>query len=80
MLFIFVGGFDLVFIDVDKELNMIYFDWVVKFGYLGMVIVLDNVGCEGEIVDEYMIDLKVIGMCEGLWMLGEDLWFDVIVL
>lgn len=71
-----VGGFDLVFIDADKESNTIYLDWAAKLGHPGTVIVLDNIGREGEIVRDDTIDPKVIGTREGLRMLGEDPRFD----
>lgn len=71
-----VGGFDLVFIDADKESNTIYLDWAAKLGHPGTVIVLDNIGREGEIVRDDTIDAKVIGTREGLRMLGEDPRFD----
>lgn len=65
-----VGGFDLVFIDADKESNTIYLDWAAKLGHPGTVIVLDNIGREGEIVRDDSNDPKVVGTREGLRMLG----------
>jgi predicted O-methyltransferase YrrM len=67
-----VGGFDLVFIDADKESNTVYLDWAAKLGHPGTVIVLDNIGREGEIVRDDSTDSKVNGTREGLRMLGED--------
>ena len=75
-----VGGFDLVFIDADKESNTIYLDWAAKLGHPGTVIVLDNIGREGEIVRDDATDPKVIGTREGLRMLGEDPRFDATAL
>ncbi|MFJ4224502.1 O-methyltransferase [Microbacterium sp. NPDC089695] len=75
-----VGGFDLVFIDADKESNTIYLDWAAKLGHPGTVVVLDNIGREGEIVREDSTDPKVVGTREGLRMLGEDLRFDATAL
>jgi predicted O-methyltransferase YrrM len=75
-----VGGFDLVFIDADKESNTIYLDWAAKLGHPGTVIVLDNIGREGEIVREDSTDPKVVGTREGLRMLGEDPRFDATAL
>lgn len=75
-----VGGFDLVFIDADKESNTIYLDWAAKLGHPGTVIVLDNIGREGEIVRDDSADPKVIGTREGLRMLGEDPRFDATAL
>lgn len=75
-----VGGFDLVFIDADKESNTIYLDWAAKLGHPGTVIVLDNIGREGEIVRDESEDPKVVGTREGLRMLGEDPRFDATAL
>ncbi|QNA92180.1 MULTISPECIES: O-methyltransferase [unclassified Microbacterium] len=75
-----VGGFDLVFIDADKESNTIYLDWAAKLGHPGTVIVLDNIGRDGEIVRDDTADSKVIGTREGLRMLGEDPRFDATAL
>ncbi|KQR40440.1 O-methyltransferase, partial [Microbacterium sp. Leaf159] len=71
-----VGGFDLVFIDADKESNTIYLDWAAKLGHPGTVVILDNIGREGEIVRDDSTDPKVVGTREGLRMLGEDPRFD----
>lgn len=75
-----VGGFDLVFIDADKESNTIYLDWAAKLGHPGTVIVLDNIGREGEIVRDDSEDSKVNGTRAGLQMLGEDPRFDATAL
>lgn len=74
------GAFDLVFIDADKESNTIYLDWAARLGHPGTVIVLDNIGREGEIVREDSTDSKVIGTRGGLRMLGEDPRFDATAL
>lgn len=74
------GPFDLVFIDADKESNTIYLDWAARLGRPGTVIVLDNIGREGEIVREDATDPKVIGTRDGLRMLGEDPRFDATAL
>lgn len=75
-----VGGFDLVFIDADKESNTIYLDWAAKLGHHGTVVVLDNIGRDGEIVRDDSDDSKVIGTRDGLRMLGEDPRFDATAL
>lgn len=75
-----VGGFDLVFIDADKESNTIYLDWAARLGHPGTVVVLDNIGRDGEIVRADVEDTKVIGTQEGLRMLGEDPRFDATAL
>lgn len=75
-----VGGFDLVFIDADKESNTLYLDWAAKLGHPGTVIVLDNIGRSGDIVDESSADPMVVGTREVLRMLGEDPRFDATAL
>lgn len=75
-----VGGFDLVFIDADKESNTTYLDWAARLGHSGTVVVLDNIGREGEIVRDDSTDSKVVGTREGLRMLAEDPRFDATAL
>lgn len=75
-----VGGFDLVFIDADKESNTIYLDWAAKLGHPGTVVVLDNIGRDGEIVNADSDDSKVVGTRDGLRMLGDDPRFDATAL
>ena len=72
--------FDLVFIDADKESNTVYLDWAAKLGRKGTVVVLDNIGRDGEIVHGDTTDPLVIGTREGLQMLGEDPRFDATAL
>ncbi|HWV50228.1 MAG TPA: O-methyltransferase [Microbacterium sp.] len=72
--------FDLVFIDADKESNTIYLDWAARLGRSGTVIVLDNIGREGEIANDDTTDPRVIGTRDGLRMLGEDPRFDATAL
>ena len=64
--------FDLVFIDADKESNTIYLDWAIRLGHPGTVIVVDNVGREGEVADPGTEDSMVIGTQRGLELLGSD--------
>lgn len=71
-----VPGFDLVFIDADKERNTHYLDWAARLGHPGTVIVLDNIGREGAIADPASVDPKVIGTRAALEMLGTDPRFD----
>ncbi|MFJ4997694.1 O-methyltransferase [Microbacterium sp. NPDC088619] len=75
-----VGGFDLVFIDADKESNTVYLDWAAKLGHPGTVVILDNIGREGEIVRADSTDSKVVGTRDALRMLGEDPRFDATAL
>lgn len=72
--------FDLVFIDADKESNTIYLDWAAKLGRSGTVVVVDNIGRDGEIVRDDATDSRVIGTRDGLRMLGEDPRFDATAL
>lgn len=72
--------FDLVFIDADKESNTAYLDWAARLGRSGTVIVLDNVGREGEIVRDDTSDPMVIGTRDALRMLAEDPRFDATAL
>ena len=75
-----VGGFDLVFIDADKESNTIYLDWAAKLGHSGTVVVLDNIGRDGEIANADSTDSMVVGTQQALRMLGEDPRFDATAL
>ncbi|MGW9114379.1 O-methyltransferase [Microbacterium sp. NPDC055683] len=72
------GGepFDLVFIDADKESNTIYLDWAARLGRPGAVVVVDNVGRSGRVVDDTTDDPQVRGVRAGLAMLGDDPRFD----
>jgi len=72
--------FDLVFIDADKESNTIYLDWAARLGRPGTVVVLDNIGREGEIVRDDTTDPRVMGTRDGLRMLAEDPRFDATAL
>jgi len=72
--------FDLVFIDADKESNTLYLDWAARLGRPGTVVVVDNIGREGEIVRDDSADSRVIGTRDGLRMLGEDPRFDATAL
>ncbi|HEX5857694.1 MAG TPA: O-methyltransferase [Microbacterium sp.] len=72
--------FDLVFIDADKESNTLYLDWAARLGRPGTVVVLDNIGREGEIADAGTTDSMVIGTRNALEMLGSDPRFDATAL
>ncbi|MGP6170993.1 O-methyltransferase [Microbacterium sp. A196] len=72
--------FDLVFIDADKQSNTIYLDWAARLGRQGTVIVLDNIGRDGEIVNDATTDPMVIGTRDALRMLAEDPRFDATAL
>ena len=72
--------FDLVFIDADKESNTTYLDWAARLGRPGTVIVLDNVGRQGEIANSGSTDPMVLGTRDALAMLGSDPRFDATAL
>jgi len=75
-----VGEFDLVFIDADKESNTIYLDWAARLGRPGTVVVLDNIGRNGDILDSESGDSMVQGTLNALRMLGSDPRFDATAL
>ncbi|RXZ51652.1 O-methyltransferase [Agromyces binzhouensis] len=64
--------FDLVFIDADKESNVLYLDWAIRLGHPGTVIVVDNIGRGGEVADGASVDPMVVGTRRGLELLGGD--------
>lgn len=74
------GPFDLVFIDADKESNTIYLDYAARLGRPGTVVVLDNIGREGEIINAASENAQAIGTRDALRMLGEDARFDATAL
>lgn len=72
--------FDLVFIDADKESNTLYLDWAARLGRPGTVVVVDNVVRSGRIADPRDEDPQIIGVRDGLRMLGSDPRFDATAL
>ena len=56
------GPFDLVFIDADKASTAAYFDWGVRLGHAGTLIVVDNVVRHATILDSDSDDPNVRGM------------------
>lgn len=76
------GGepFDLVFIDADKESNTIYLDWAARLGRPGTVVVVDNIGRNGDVADADTVDPRIVGTRAGLAMLGGDPRFDATAL
>ena len=74
------GEFDLVFIDADKESNTLYLDWAARLGHPGTVVVVDNIGRAGRVVDPEATASNVIGTRRGLEMLGADPRFDATAL
>ena len=57
-----VGPFDLAFIDADKANIPEYFEWGLKLGRPGGVIVVDNVVRDGAVLDDSGKDANVAGV------------------
>lgn len=66
------GGFDLVFIDADKENNSAYVRWAVELGRPGTVIVVDNVVRAGRILTPAGDDHQARAVRDMLAMVGSD--------
>lgn len=56
------GPIDFAFIDADKQSNADYFDWAVKLGRPGTVIIVDNVVRNGAVADPSVTDTAVLGV------------------
>jgi len=56
------GPFDMVFIDADKPPYKEYFEWAIKLGRPGSIVVADNVVRGGEVLDSNSGDEKVQGV------------------
>jgi caffeoyl-CoA O-methyltransferase len=54
--------FDFVFIDADKPPYMEYFQWAIRLGRSGTIIVADNVIRNGNVLDPASSDEKVQGV------------------
>jgi predicted O-methyltransferase YrrM len=66
------GPFDLVFIDADKPSAPDYFDWAVKLGRKGTLIVVDNVVREGAILAAQSDNKHVKGLRGFYARAGDD--------
>lgn len=75
-----LAPFDFVFIDADKESNTLYLDWAARLGRAGTVVVVDNIGRDGEIVNSSSGSSKVQGTRDSMEMLGRDPRFDATAL
>ncbi|MDQ6926928.1 MAG: O-methyltransferase [Candidatus Eremiobacteraeota bacterium] len=64
--------FDLVFIDADKVNSSAYFEWALKLGRPGTVIILDNAIRRGTVADTQSNDPDVVGTREALQLMGRD--------
>lgn len=71
--------FDLVFIDADKESNVLYLDWAARLGHSGAVVVVDNVVRSGHVV-KTDAGSQVDGVRAGLEMLRDDPRFEATAL
>lgn len=56
------GPFDFIFIDADKPPYKEYFEWAIRLGRPGTIIVADNVIRNGKVLDENSNDEKVQGV------------------
>jgi len=56
------GPFDMVFIDADKPPYVEYFQWAIRLGRPGTIIVADNVIRNGKVLDKNSNDEKVNGV------------------
>jgi caffeoyl-CoA O-methyltransferase len=56
------GPFDLVFIDADKPPYQEYFQWAIRLGRPGTIIIADNVIRNGKVLDADSADEKVQGV------------------
>lgn len=57
-----VEPFDFIFIDADKPNNPNYLKWALQLSHPGTVIIGDNVIREGEVINEYSQDPRVVGV------------------
>ena len=46
----------------DKQSNTEYFEWALKLSRLGSVIIVDNIGRSGEVVNAESADLRIHGV------------------
>ena len=53
--------YDLVFVDADKEHNADYFEWALRLGRPGAVVITDNVVRGGAVLDAEHADPRVQG-------------------
>lgn len=65
-----MGGFDVIFIDADKEPYAAYFEWALQLSKPGTLIIADNVVREGKILDENSKDGNVVGVQKFIQLLA----------
>lgn len=66
------GAFDFVFIDADKQNIPGYFEWAVRLGRPGSMIIVDNVVREGAVLDAASPDTAVQGVRRFMDQLSKD--------
>jgi predicted O-methyltransferase YrrM len=64
--------FDLIFIDADKENNAAYFDWAIRLGRPGSMIIVDNVVRDGKVLDANHPDSRVQGSRQFAELVGGE--------
>ncbi len=65
------GPFDMIFIDADKPPYTEYFQWAIRLGRPGTIIVADNVIRNGKVLDADSTDEKVQGVRRlNAWLAG----------
>jgi len=65
-------GFDLIFIDADKQSYPQYLAWSLKLARIGTVIVADNVVRQGKVIDPKSRDANVQGVRRFTEMLASE--------
>ncbi len=70
------GPFDFIFIDADKTAIPEYFQWAIKLGRPGSMIIADNVVRKGAIVEPNHPDPNVQGVRRFYDMLGAETRVD----
>ena len=65
-------GFDMVFIDADKQNNVGYFKAALEFSHIGTLQVVDNIGRRGRLSDLSDVGSDVVGTRDLLEYLKEE--------
>jgi predicted O-methyltransferase YrrM len=67
-----LAPFDVIFIDADKKNNPEYFQWAVKLGRSGSLIIVDNVVRDGGVLDAKSKDDDILGTRRVLEAMGRE--------
>ncbi|MCK9914954.1 MULTISPECIES: O-methyltransferase [Microbacterium] len=73
-------GFDLVFIDADKQSNALYLDHAARLSRPGALVIVDNVVRSGRLVTTDESDEQAEGVRRGLALLAADPRFEATAL